>query len=97
MGGITKTVWNQIPMHRNPNISFMSQAEEADSTHYQSVVGILRYVLHTRPDLSFSVDYVNGFMERPTKENMSVVKQILRYVNGATNLGCTDMKITRES
>lgn len=32
-----------------------STAEEADTIEYQNLVGSLRYVIHTRPDLAFTV------------------------------------------
>ena len=42
---------------------------EVDSTHYRRLVGSLRYLVHTRPDLAFAVGYVSRFMERPTVEH----------------------------
>ena len=59
---------------------------------YRSVVGSLRYLVHTRPDLAYSVGTVSRFMENPTTEHMSAVKQILRYVKGTINLGSTYRK-----
>jgi hypothetical protein len=32
---------------------------------YVTMVGSLRYLVHTRPDLAFAVGYVSRFMERP--------------------------------
>ena len=51
-----------------------------DATLYRSIVGSLRYLVHTRPDLAFSVGYVSRFMEEPHEDHMAAVKQILRYV-----------------
>jgi hypothetical protein len=45
-------------------------------------VGSLRYLAHTRPDLTFSVVYVSGFMQRLTTEHQQAVKRIIRYVAG---------------
>jgi hypothetical protein len=53
-----------------------------DSTEYRRLVGSIRYLLHTRPDLAFAFGFPSGFMERPTEEHMKVAKRILRYVNG---------------
>lgn len=52
------------------------------------MVGSLRYLVNTRPDLAFSVGYVSRFMEAPTTEHWAAVKHILRYVNGTLKLGC---------
>jgi hypothetical protein len=45
-------------------------------------VGRLRYLTHTRSDLTFSVGYVSRFMQRPTTEHQQAVKRIIRYVAG---------------
>lgn len=82
------------PMEPRLKLSKESKAEEVDPIEYRSVVGGLRYLLHTRPDLSFSVGYVSRFMERPTKEHMTAVKHILRYVKGTVNLGCSYKRVT---
>ncbi|CAM0953939.1 unnamed protein product [Alopecurus aequalis] len=82
------------PMEPRLKLSKKSQAEEVDSTEYRSVVGSLRYLLHTRPDLSFSVGYVSRFMKKPTREHMMAVKHILRYVKGTINLGCSYRRVT---
>jgi len=58
-----------------------------DSTHYRRLVGSLRYLVHTRPDLAFAVGYVSRFMERPTVEHLQAVKRILRYVAGTLEYG----------
>lgn len=75
------------PMEARLKMSKNSQAEAVDATQYRSVVGSLRYLIHTRPDLSYSVGFVSRFMEKPTAE-MSAVKHILKYVKGTLNLGC---------
>ncbi|XP_039818450.1 secreted RxLR effector protein 161-like [Panicum virgatum] len=61
--------------------------EEVDATEYRRLVGSLRYLVHTRPDLAFSVDYVSWFMQRPTAEHLQAVKRILRYVAGSLDYG----------
>jgi hypothetical protein len=63
-------------------------AAEVDVTQYRRIIGSLRYLVHTRPDLAFSVGYVSHFMERPTEEHMAAVKRILCYVVGTLSLGC---------
>jgi hypothetical protein len=44
-------------------------------------------LVHTRPDLAFSVGFVSRFQERPTVEHLQAVKRILRYVAGTTEFG----------
>jgi hypothetical protein len=47
-----------------------SSARMIDQTMYRSLVGSLRYLVNTRPDLAFSVGYVSRFLERPTEEHL---------------------------
>jgi hypothetical protein len=58
-----------------------------DPTEYRSVVGSLRYLVHTRPDLAFDVGYGSRFMEQPHEEHLAAVKHILRFVAGTKELG----------
>ncbi|XP_019077636.2 secreted RxLR effector protein 161-like [Vitis vinifera] len=54
---------------------------------YRSVVGALQYITITRPKIAFSVNKVCQFMQKPLDTHWKVVKQILRYLNGITDLG----------
>jgi hypothetical protein len=83
-----------IPMEPRLKLSKDSQSDTVDPTEYRSVVGSLRYLLHTRPDLNYAVGYVSRFMEKPTKEHMMAIKQILRYVKGTINLGCNYRRLS---
>jgi hypothetical protein len=64
-----------------------SRTPTVDSTNYCSVIGSLRYLINTRPDLAYSVGYVSRFMEAPREEHMMVVKRILRYLAGTKRWG----------
>jgi hypothetical protein len=92
--GMSRCNPTHTPLEPRLKLSKLSQAEKVDPTEYRSVVGSLRYLLHTRPDLSFSVGYVSRFMEQPTKEHMAAVKHLLRYVKGTVNSGCCYRKLT---
>jgi hypothetical protein len=58
-----------------------------DTTEYRSIVGKLRYLVNTRPDLAFSVGYVSRFMEEPHEEHLTTVKHILRFIAGIRDWG----------
>ncbi|XP_074360682.1 secreted RxLR effector protein 161-like [Apium graveolens] len=51
------------------------------------MVGGLRYLVHTRPDIAFAVGIVSRFMEHPTVMHMNAAKKILRYVKGTIDYG----------
>ncbi|XP_066323921.1 secreted RxLR effector protein 161-like [Miscanthus floridulus] len=50
-------------------------------------MGSLRYLVHTRPGLTFVVGYVSWFMQQPTMEHEQAVKRILRYVADTSDYG----------
>ena len=58
-----------------------------DATAYKQIVGSLMYLTAARPDLTYVVSLVSKFMERPTEVHQQVVKRVLRYLNGTTELG----------
>ena len=78
---------SSTPMESRLKLLKESTAPPVDATTYRSIVGGLRYLLHTRPDISFSVGYVSRFMEAPTEEHQAAVKRILRYIAGTAALG----------
>jgi hypothetical protein len=61
--------------------------QQIDATEYRKMIGCLRYLLHSRPDLSYSVGVCSRFMEKPTVMHAKAVKQILRYLKGTVDLG----------
>ena len=76
------------PMEPRFKLSKESSAPAVNSTEYRSLVGFLRYLVNTRPDLAYSVGYVSPFMEKPTTEHLAAVKRLLRYIAGTINYGC---------
>jgi hypothetical protein len=75
------------PMEAKLKLSKESNLGSVDATTYHSLIGSLRYLLHTRPDLTYSICYLSRFMESPKFENLTVVKHILRYVAGTPDYG----------
>jgi hypothetical protein len=80
LAGLTDCNPALTPMEERLKLSRDSTTEEVDATQYQHLVGSLRYLVHTRPDLAYSVGYVNRFLQRPTTEHEQAVKRIIRYV-----------------
>ena len=59
-----------------------------DTTKFRSIVGSLRYLVNTRPDIAYSVGMVSRFMKSPTTEHWAAIKCIIRYIAGTTEYGC---------
>lgn len=86
--GMTECNPCQVPMEPRLKLWKSDQAKKVDATHYRSIVGSLRYLVNTRPDLAYAVGIVSRYMESPSVHHMAAVKQVLRYVKGSVNLGC---------
>ncbi|KAM3197342.1 hypothetical protein ACQJBY_072793 [Aegilops geniculata] len=73
-----------------PRCPLRKESKEAavDATLYRSVIGSLRYLVHTRPDISFAVGFLSRFMEAPAADHYAAVKHLLRYIAGTLSYGC---------
>ncbi|GKD97779.1 zinc finger, CCHC-type containing protein [Tanacetum coccineum] len=80
------------PMEHKLKLTKDGEGELVNPTEYRSIVGGLRYLTHTRPDISFAVGVVSRFMEKPTEQHLQAVKRILRYVKGTLDYGLTYTK-----
>jgi hypothetical protein len=76
-----------VPTEAHLKLSKQSMQQLVDATAYRSIVGSLRYLVNTRPNLAFVVGYVSHFLEEPREDHLAVVKKILRYVMGICNWG----------
>ncbi|XP_062230376.1 uncharacterized mitochondrial protein AtMg00810-like [Phragmites australis] len=85
-----------IPIEPRLKLGKNSSAPPTDQTEYRSIVGSLRYLVHTRPDIVYAVRYVSRFMESPTTEHLATLKKILRYVAGSLTLGYRFIQATSE-
>ncbi|KAL0334641.1 UNVERIFIED_CONTAM: Retrovirus-related Pol polyprotein from transposon TNT 1-94 [Sesamum radiatum] len=75
------------PIECGVKLSKDDGARKVDSTTFRSLVGSLRYLTCTRPDILFAVGLVSRFMENPSEEHMNAAKRILRYLKGTFDYG----------
>jgi hypothetical protein len=75
------------PMENRLKLSKSSTEPAVNATEYRSIIGALRYLLHTRPDLAFAVGYLSRFMEEPRDDHLAAVKRVLRYLAGTQEHG----------
>jgi hypothetical protein len=85
-------------MENRLKLSKNDKSPPVDKTKYRSIIGSLRYLVNTRPDIAFAVGIVRRYMEEPRTSHWEAVKQILRYLAGTVNYGCIYRKLgTSES
>lgn len=77
----------KFPMDLKENINRDEGGEAVNATEYKSMIGGLRYLVHTRPDIAFSVGILSRHMERPTELHQNAAKRVLRYVKGTIHFG----------
>ncbi|XP_074324335.1 secreted RxLR effector protein 161-like [Apium graveolens] len=77
----------KYPMNPKESIGRDEGGQPIDTTQFKSLVGGLRYQVHTRPDITFSMGIISRFMEKPTSVLLNAAKRILRYIRGTINFG----------
>jgi hypothetical protein len=63
LAGLTDCNPALTPMEERLKLSHDSITEEVDAMQYRCLVGSVRYLAHTWPDLAFSIGYVSRFMQ----------------------------------
>ncbi|GAU12596.1 hypothetical protein TSUD_132060 [Trifolium subterraneum] len=76
-----------IPADTRLKLEVDGSSETVDSTMFRQLLGSLRYLCQTRPDISYAVGYVSRFMSKPLKSYLLAAKRILRYINGTIHYG----------
>ena len=59
-----------------------NEEETINSTTFKSLVGSLRYLTCTRPNICFVVRLISRFIETLIMTHFKTLKQILRYIEG---------------
>jgi hypothetical protein len=75
------------PMEPKLKLSKESSTPAVNAIEYRKIIGGLRYLIHTRSDLTYSVGFLSRFMEAPHEDHLSALKRVLRYVAGTCGLG----------
>jgi hypothetical protein len=86
--GMSNCNLRHTPAETRCKIGKRNGGATVDATLYRSVIGSLRYLVNTRPDISYAVGFASRFMESPGTRHWALVKQILRYILGTIGYGC---------
>jgi len=75
------------PIVTRMKLSREENGDFVDSTLFKSLVGSLRYLTITRPDIVYGVGLVSRYMETLKESHWLAARKILRYIKGTLNLG----------
>ncbi|XP_070024234.1 uncharacterized mitochondrial protein AtMg00810-like [Nicotiana sylvestris] len=75
------------PVEYGVKISKHGDGDRVNPIFFKSLIGSLRYLSCTMPDILFGVGLLSRFMETPTTSHLKVAKRILRYFKGTLDYG----------
>jgi len=76
------------PNHQMSTSVHINGEKEVENIPYREAVGSLMYLsIGTRPDITFAVNSVSQFLERPMKIHWNAVKRILKYLKETADHG----------
>ncbi|KAD4584618.1 hypothetical protein E3N88_22219 [Mikania micrantha] len=87
LAGLAECNPTKFPMEPGLRLTKEDDSREVNATEYRKIIGCLRYLTHTRPDLLYAVGYTSRYMQTPRVTHQQAVKHILRYIKGSINLG----------
>ena len=64
-----------------------TRSDLVDPTMYRRLIGSLMYLVHTRPDIYFTVNALSQFMDEPRHRHWVAAKHVLRYLRGTIAYG----------
>lgn len=73
------------PIEENLKLEKNGDDDKVDAILFKQLVGSLRYVCNSRPDICFSVGLVRRYMDDPRVFLTKSARRILRYLKGTLN------------
>ena len=75
------------PMEAQLKLKKEGGGRSVDAILYMSLIGSLRYLLHTRPDMTYSVSILSRYMVNPNSDHWISAKRVLRYLKVSIDFG----------
>ncbi|XP_045797787.1 secreted RxLR effector protein 161-like [Trifolium pratense] len=75
------------PSETNSKFDECTNEKKIDPTMFRQIVGSLRYVCNSRPNICNVVSVISRFMHDPRKPHLIAAKRILRYLKGTLEFG----------
>ena len=80
------------PMEAQLKLKKEGGERSVHATLYRSIIRSLRYLLHTRPDMAYSVHILSRYMVNPTSDHWIASKRVLRYLKGTIDFSLINGK-----
>jgi len=74
----------KTPIETEIKLTKEADGRTLDATYFKEIVGSLRYLMCTKPDICYVVGLVSRYMESPRQVHLQYVKRIMRYIKGTT-------------
>ncbi|XP_022891708.1 uncharacterized protein LOC111406530 [Olea europaea var. sylvestris] len=71
---------SKIPLDQNVKLAKDKRDLLADPSIYRSLIGRLLYLTITRPDLSYSIQLLSQYMDKPKLPHLYAAHKVLRYL-----------------
>ncbi len=68
------------PMVTGCSLSYNGESPTLNQPAYKSMIGILLYLIGTRPDIMHAVGIVGRFQENPKESHLQAIKRIFKYL-----------------
>ena len=75
------------PMTMNLMLLGDTTSERVNATLYRRMIGLLMYLMNTRPYICFAVNTLSQYMVEPRHVHLIAAKHVLRYLKGMIDYG----------
>ncbi|XP_027337134.1 uncharacterized protein LOC113850791 [Abrus precatorius] len=75
------------PVEEKLKLTIEAEGKRIEPTYYKSLIGSLRYLTATTPDIVFGVGLLSRLMEEPRACHVQGAKRIFRYIKGTLTDG----------
>ncbi|XP_014522926.1 uncharacterized protein LOC106779347 [Vigna radiata var. radiata] len=83
-----------VLMTANLKLTEHKEEKSVDASLYKQIMGSLRYICNSRPDISYRVGILSRYMSEPKQTHLLAAKHILRYLKGTINYSLMFTRMT---